>query len=83
MQGAEVDLVSTLGSSTISLRQILHMKAGDVIPLQIPERISGAVDGVPVVECQYGIQNGRYALRIERFSNEAEMAHAHSGEHHV
>ena len=83
LQGAEVDLVSTLGSSTISLRQILHMKAGDVIPLQIPERISGAVDGVPVVECQYGIQNGRYALRVERFSNEPEMAHAHSGEHHV
>ena len=83
LQGAEVDLVSTLGSSTISLRQILHMKAGDVIPLQIPERISGAVDGVPVVECQYGVQNGRYALRIERFLNEPETAHAHPGEHHV
>ena len=83
LQGAEVDLVSTLGSSTILLRQILHMKAGDVIPLQIPERISGAVDGVPVVECQYGIQNGRYALRIERFLNEPEMALARSGEHHV
>ena len=83
LQGAEVNLVSTLGSSTISLRQILNMKAGDVIPLQIPERISGAVDGVPVVECQYGIQNGRYALRIERFFNEPEMAHAYPGEQHV
>lgn len=83
LQGAEVSLVSTLGSSTISLRQILNMKAGDVIPLQIPEHINGAVDGVPVVECQYGIQNGRYALRIERFMNEPEMAHALSGDNHV
>ncbi len=83
LQGAEVELVSTLGSSTISLRQILNMKAGDVIPLQIPQRISGAVDGVPVVECQYGIQNGRYALRIDRFLNEPELAHARSGEQHV
>lgn len=83
LQGAEVDLVSILGSSNIPLRQILDMKAGDIIPIEIPERIRGMVDGVPVVECQYGIQNGRYALRIERFLNEPELARAPSGGHHV
>ena len=25
------------------------------------------VDGIPVLECKYGIQGGRYALKIERF----------------
>ena len=83
LQSAEVNLVSMLGSSTISLRQILSMKVGDVIPIQIPERVSGAVDGVPVVECQYGIQNGRYALRVERFANESLSLSAWSGEKHV
>lgn len=83
LQSAEVNLVSMLGSSTVSLRQILNMKVGDVIPIQIPERVSGAVDGVPVVECQYGIQNGRYALRVERFANESLALSAWSGENHV
>ena len=43
------------------------MKAGDVIPLNIPSKIIATVDSVPLMECTYGQQNGQYALRIERF----------------
>ena len=50
----------------------------DVIPIGIPETIQAAVNNVPVMECRYGVQNGQYALKIERFlaQDEADSAAA-------
>ncbi len=67
LQSAEVEIVAQLGSGKISLREILKLKAGDVIPLNIPSKIEVQVDHVPLMECTYGQQNGQYALKVERF----------------
>lgn len=72
LQQAEVEIVATLGDANITLRDILHLKAGDVIPLNLAEKIKAAVDGIPVMECTYGVRNGMYALRIEQFTAAAE-----------
>jgi len=66
VQTAEVDLVATLGRTAVTCKQILSMKAGDVIAFDIPEAITAAVDGVPVLECRYGLFNGQYALKVEK-----------------
>ena len=66
IQTAEVELVADLGIARATLGEVLNMKAGDVIPLQVPETISAKVDGVPVMECTYGKFNGQYALRVEK-----------------
>lgn len=67
LQGAEVEIVAQLGTGKITLGEILKLKAGDVIPLNIPEKIEAQVDNVPLMECSYGQQNGQYALKIDRF----------------
>lgn len=67
VQDAPVELHASLGETQITLRQILRMKAGDVIPIDIPDTVQAAVDHIPVMECHYGVQNGQYALKIERF----------------
>lgn len=67
LQGAEVEIVAQLGSGKIKLGQILKLKAGDVIPLHIPEKIQALVDDVPLMECTYGQLNGQYALKVDRF----------------
>ena len=67
LQGAEVEIVAQLGTSRITLGQILKLKVGDVIPLNINEKIEATVDNVPLLECSYGQQNSQYALRVERF----------------
>jgi len=72
LQTAEVELVATLGTTTLTFGQIVAMKVGDVIPLTIEATMRAAVDGVPVVESRYGVHNGQYALKIERFLAEAE-----------
>jgi flagellar motor switch protein FliM len=67
LQGAEVEIVAQLGHGQVSLREILHLKPGDVIPISIPPKVEAMVDNVPLMECTYGQQNGQYALRIEKF----------------
>lgn len=67
LQTADVELVANLGTTEITLGQILKMKKGDVIPFEIDETIFVEVDHVPVMECRYGLQHGQYALKVERF----------------
>ncbi len=66
LQAAEVNLVANLGEAPVNLGQILNMQVGDVISLDIPEAIVAEVDGVPVLECKYGVLNGQYALKVNK-----------------
>ena len=72
VQLAEVDLVADLGGSSLTLREVMEMKIGDILPLQIPNTITAEIGGVPVLECQYGERNGQYAVKVKRFINTAE-----------
>ncbi|MCU6435393.1 flagellar motor switch protein FliM [Undibacterium sp. Jales W-56] len=85
IQIAEVEIVADLGTTKITLGDILNMKEGDVIPISVPDIISAKVDGTPVMECKYGVFNGQYALRVEKLlsSSVSEVAHeAVQGESH-
>ncbi|KXU99197.1 flagellar motor switch protein FliM [Caballeronia megalochromosomata] len=66
VQSAEVELTVDLAEIRSSFEQILNMRAGDVLPIDIPEQVVAKVDGVPVMECGYGIFNGQYALRVQK-----------------
>lgn len=66
IQSAEVELVANLGRKPVTLNQILEMKAGDIISVDIPETIVAEVDNVPVMECKYGVFNGQYALKVSK-----------------
>lgn len=66
VQSAEVQLVANLTTATLRVRELLEMQIGDVLPLDIPPHVTAEVDGVPILDCSYGVRNGQYALRIER-----------------
>jgi len=66
LQGAEVDVAVSLGGATLSLRDILHMQVGDIIPITVPEHIRASVDDVPILEGRYGTHGNHYAIQVER-----------------
>ena len=70
VQSADVELVANLGSAQLTLRQVNGLKVGDVIPLDIPGELTAEIDGIPVMECNYGVFNGQYALRVQRMINQ-------------
>jgi flagellar motor switch protein FliM len=67
VQSTEVKLVAHLSQAEVTVRELLGMKVGDVISLEIPESITASVEGVPVLECGYGVHKGQYALKVKRF----------------
>lgn len=81
IQSAEVEIVADLGTARVSLGDILNMKAGDVIPMTVPDMVEAKVDGVPVMECTYGKFSGQYALRVERLLQSA--SDLNQGDQHV
>lgn len=64
---AEVELVAPLAATDISLGDVARLKVGDIVPLDIAELVNVKVDGVPLMNCRYGINNGQYALKVEKF----------------
>lgn len=81
VQMAEVELVADLGTARVNLRDIVNLKIGDVIPLDIPPTVEAKVDGVPVMECAYGKFNGQYTLRVEKLLSTS--SDPQPGEQHV
>ncbi|MBL8318941.1 MAG: flagellar motor switch protein FliM [Burkholderiaceae bacterium] len=66
IQSAEVQLVAELATAEATVEQLLALKAGDFIELDLDPMVHAKVDGVPVFDCHYGTSNGKYAIKIDR-----------------
>lgn len=66
VQDAKLELVAKLAEASLTLRDLTELKVGDVISLAVPETLEATVNGIPVLECKYGVSNGQYALKVER-----------------
>ena len=60
-----------------SIRELMRLKVGDVLPVDVPQTIIASVDGVPLMECGYGVFNGQYALRVHNmFTHDSDSNEA-------
>jgi len=66
IQSAQVELVAELGYAPATVEQLLALKPGDFIELDLEKIIKAKVDGVPVFDCYYGTSNNKYSLRIDK-----------------
>jgi flagellar motor switch protein FliM len=66
IQAAEVELVAQLAHAPATVEQLLALKPGDFIELDLNKVIEVKVDGVPLLSAQYGTSNGNYALKVEQ-----------------
>ena len=66
IQAAEVELVAQLAHAPATVEQLLALKPGDFIELDLNKVIEVKVDGVPLMSAQYGTSNGNYALKVEQ-----------------
>lgn len=62
---ARVPLNCLIGSRTINMGDILGFKAGDFIPLEVPEVHTVTTGGVPAMRARLGAANGNMALEYE------------------
>ncbi|WP_077001472.1 flagellar motor switch protein FliM [Variovorax sp. KK3] len=66
MQSADVELSADFVGIPTTIGDLMRLQVGDVLPIELPETVTARVDGVPVMECGYGVSNERYALRVQQ-----------------
>ena len=67
LKNAEVELICTLGETHLTLRDIVNMRVGDVIPMNIANNIEGSIENTPILVGNYGTKDNHYAFRIKHF----------------
>lgn len=55
---------ATLAETELSLREVVNLKVGDVIPIEVPRRVVARAEGVPVFHGQFGVSRGNYAVKL-------------------
>lgn len=81
IQAAEVELVAELATAQATIEQLLALKPGDFIELDLRPQVEAKVDGVPVLACHYGTSNGRYALKVDHLISSSQAGWI--GDQHV
>ena len=81
VQLADVELVAKLAHTKVTLNEVLNMKAGDIIGLDLQPTLTTEVDGVPVFECRYGVLNGQYSIKVEKVLAVTPQENALGDEH--
>ncbi|NOY63143.1 MAG: flagellar motor switch protein FliM [Gammaproteobacteria bacterium] len=64
MKEAMVEVSSQLAEVEISVEDLLNMRAGDIIPVEIPNTVCAKVEEVPVFRGSVGVSNGNIAIKI-------------------
>lgn len=64
LETAHVEINSTLTETRITLGELVALRAGDVIPVDLPDVISATVGGVPVFRGKFGTSGGNLALKV-------------------
>jgi flagellar motor switch protein FliM len=63
---AEVELWANLAQTTLSVDQLLKLKPGDIIPIEMPKQVVTMVEDVPMFRATYGEHNEKAALKIQQ-----------------
>ena len=65
IKSAEVELIAEFATAHATLEQLMALRPGDFIELDLNETITCKVDNVPVFDCHYGVSEGRYAVKVD------------------
>jgi flagellar motor switch protein FliM len=64
LQDAELDTRAILAQAQISLRELVRLSPGDIIPIEAPQQVTLFAGDVPLYHGRFGVSQGRNALKI-------------------
>lgn len=64
IMSATVDINCTVAQKDISLREIIDLQAGDVLPIEMPEELILTANEIPVFHTKMGMSRGNIALQV-------------------
>ena len=67
VMGAQVELSTMLGKTELTLRQLSSLQVGDIIPIEVLDRIELLAEEMPVCKGSLGVSNNCYAIKIDQW----------------
>lgn len=64
LQETQLDTRAVLAQAQISLRELVRLSPGDIIPIEAPEQVTLLAGDVPLYRGRFGVSQGRNALKI-------------------
>ncbi len=64
IKAAEVTLSTELAEVELTLRDLLDLKEGDIIPIDMAETVTLLAEEIPIFRCNYGVANGSMAVKV-------------------
>ena len=64
LQDAQLDTRAILAQAQISLRELVRLSPGDIIPIEPPQQVTLLAGDVPVYRGRFGVSQGHNALKI-------------------
>lgn len=66
LQASSVELVADFVEIPMRIPQVMSLKPGDVLPIELPTTVKASVNSLPIMECEYGSFNQNRALKVKR-----------------
>ncbi|TQV65400.1 MAG: flagellar motor switch protein FliM [Halothiobacillaceae bacterium] len=79
---APLKIHASLGEAQLSLYDLMHMKPGDIIPIDMPASVELTVEGAPIFRGQWGVHRGNTAVKISEIIQPEEHHDSKHGAQH-
>lgn len=66
MEEAEIELHARLVEKRLAVRDLMKIKAGDIVPIDLPDEVTLCAEGVPLYRGQFGAADGNNAIKLLR-----------------
>ncbi len=71
---APVEVSCKLVELELSVAELLRLKPGDVLPMDMPERVTLYAEGIPAFHGRFGASQGRHAVQVIEPARRASVA---------
>lgn len=76
---ARLQIHAQLGDAQLSLYDVMHMKTGDIIPIDMPDSVALTIEGTPVFRGKWGVHRGNAAVKISEIVHPEDQQESKTG----
>jgi flagellar motor switch protein FliM len=74
---ASVEISSVFGRATLPLRALAGLQVGDIIPLDVDEKVEVCAEELPIFRGTLGVHNNSYAVKVSDWIEQSTAGHLH------
>ncbi len=64
VKSAPLEICSNLVETQITIGELMRLRPGDVIPIELPEKVTITAEDIPLFRGRFGVSQGHNAIKI-------------------